>query len=296
MGGIVWLASYPKSGNTWTRAFLHNYIKGEETSYDINKMNVLSTSDNGPVWYEEVLGKPVNECSHDEIAQARPLVHQFIHDKSDGFIFLKTHNAFVVHQGVPLHTGRLTAGGIYIVRNPLDVVISYSHHLNLDIDDTIGIMADTGYTSPTSDKAVFQIQGSWSEHVHSWTKRAHPSLHFMRYEDMLAQPVKQFGALVEFLHLPLERERLRKAVEKASFKALQEMEKAKGFRERPQHADKFFREGKAGQWKFDLTRNQIKRIVKAHGEQMERFGYLAEAERFLRNPAAMRAEQAQVGR
>ncbi|HMP08672.1 MAG TPA: sulfotransferase domain-containing protein, partial [Lacipirellulaceae bacterium] len=293
---IIWLASYPKSGNTWTRAFLHNFIgvdmPAEGDVYDINKMNVLSTSDNGPMWFEEVLGKPVKECTHEEIARARPAVHKYIHDESSGFIFLKTHNALVVHDGVPLHTPKYTAGGVYIVRNPLDVAISYSHHLDRTIDDTIEIMGSIGFTSPTNDKAVFQIQGSWSENVYSWTKRPNAALHVMRYEDMIDQPFESFGELAEFLQLPVDPERLQKAIDKASFKNLQEMEREKGFRERPAHAEKFFRQGKAGQWKFELTLNQIKRIVHAHGEQMDRFGYLKEAEAFLRNPAAGRRAQA----
>jgi hypothetical protein len=292
MGGIIWLASYPKSGNTWTRAFLHNFINQEEVpdgeTYDINRMNVLSTSDNGPVWFEKVLGKPVPEATHEEIARARPAVHKYIHDQSTGFIFLKTHNALVVHDNVPMHTPEFTAGAIYIVRNPLDVVISYSHHLGRTIDDTMEFMETTGYTAPTHDKAVFQIYGSWSENVYSWTKRPNHSLHVMRYEDMLGNPTEVFSELASFLQLPVEQERLQKAIAKSSFKNLQEMEKEKGFRERSQHAEKFFREGKAGQWKHELTINQIKRMVRAHGEQMDRFGYLKEAERFLRNPTAER--------
>lgn len=296
MGGIVWLASYPKSGNTWTRAFLHNFIAQEdapkEGAYDINRMNVLSTSDNGPQWYTQVLGKPAKEATHQEIAQARPLVHKFIHDQSTGFIFLKTHNALVVHDNVPLHTPQYTAGGIYIVRNPLDVVISYSFHLGRSFDETMDIMEKIGFTSPTTEKAVFQIQGAWSENVYSWTKKPNPALHIMRYEDMLENPRGAFKELVQFLQLPVEEERLSKAIAKASFKNLQEMEKEKGFRERPEHAEKFFREGRAGQWKTDLTLNQIKRIVRAHGEQMDRFGYLKEAEQFLSNPAAARRAMA----
>ena len=296
MGGIIWLASYPKSGNTWTRAFLHNFINGEDEgtpeSYDINKMNVLSTSDNGLLWYEEILGKPVKEATHEEISRARPAVHKLIHDKSTGFIFLKTHNALVVHDNVPLHTPQYTAGGVYIVRNPLDVVISYSHHLNRSIDDTAEIMSEPGFTSPTGEKAVFQIQGSWSENVYSWTKRPNSALHVMRYEDMLEQPHAIFAELAEFLQLPVDPDRLDRAIRKSSFKSLQEMEKEKGFRERPDHAEKFFRAGKAGQWRYELTLNQIKRLVHFHGEQMDRFGYLKEAEQFLRNPAAGRRAHA----
>ncbi len=57
MGGIVWLASYPKSGNTWARAFLHNLIFNSEESYDINKINLLSVGDSAREWYEEFLSK-----------------------------------------------------------------------------------------------------------------------------------------------------------------------------------------------------------------------------------------------
>ncbi len=241
MGGIVWLASYPKSGNTWTRAFLHNFIKQGDSVYNINEMNALST-----------------------------------------------HNALVTHDGVPLHTPQYTAGAVYITRNPLDVAISYSFHMDMTVDEIIEVMGEKGYLFPTNEKSVFQIQGAWSEHVFSWTKRPSPSMFVMRYEDMLDRPFDTFGDLVEFLHLPRDPLRLRNAIDLSSFKNLQEMETTEGFRERPKHAEKFFREGKAGQWKADLSVNQIKRIVKQHREQMERFGYLAEAEAFLRNPVASR--------
>jgi len=292
VGGIIWLASYPKSGNTWTRAFLHNFIAEDDVpagdTYDINEMNVLSTADIGLNWFQEVLGKPVAEATHKEIVQARPLVHKYIHDKSSGFIFLKTHNALVVHDGIPLHTRELTAGAVYIVRNPLDVAISFSFHLDLTIDDTIDVMAESGYFTSTNEKAAFQIYGSWSENVFSWTKKPSSALHVMRYEDMLEDPLQSFTELAEFLHLEGEDARLKRAVEKSSFKNLQEVEKEKGFRERPKHAEKFFREGRAGQWKTELTLNQIRRVLKAHAEQMDRFGYLQEVEAFLRNPAAAR--------
>jgi hypothetical protein len=105
---------------------------------------------------------------------------------------------------------------------------------------------------------------------------------------MLDRPFDTFGDLVEFLHLPRDPLRLRTAIDMSSFKNLQDMEKKDGFRERPKHADKFFREGKAGQWKTELSVNQIKRIVKEHGEQMERFGYMPDVQAFLRNPIAGR--------
>jgi hypothetical protein len=71
----------------------------------------------------------------------------------------------------------------------------------------------------------------------------------------------------------VNRERLNKAVELSSFRVLQEQEKRQGFKEKTPVADKFFREGKAGQWKSQLSQKQIDAVVAAHQEQMARFGY-----------------------
>jgi hypothetical protein len=103
----------------------------------------------------------------------------------------------------------------------------------------------------------------------------------MRYEDMLEHPLEVFGELTRWLQLPQDPARLRKAVELSSFDQLKQQERAKGFKEKPKSADVFFREGKAGQWRSQLTRNQIRRIMSDHSEQMRRFGYFEEAQRFL---------------
>ena len=139
MGGIVWLASYPKSGNTWVRAFLHNLIIKTKESYDINQINLLSMGDSARAWYEEFLGK-TRDSRPEEIAAARPRVHAKIAGLTDGLIFVKTHNALVTHAGTPMVTPELTAGAIYIIRNPLDTVVSMSHYFNMDLDSAIAVM------------------------------------------------------------------------------------------------------------------------------------------------------------
>jgi hypothetical protein len=96
----------------------------------------------------------------------------------------------------------------------------------------------------------------------------------MRYEDMLREPQKTFGALAQHLLFKPNDEQLVDAVDRSSFERLREQEEKAGFKERPEEAERFFREGRAGQWKDVLTPEQIKRIVDAHGEQMQRFGYL----------------------
>lgn len=277
--GIVWIASYPKSGNTWTRAFLHNItriINGERGEQDINEMSRFSTWDLNRKLYAEILGfEPDNALHRQEIAATRQKVHQKIVDSAEGLIFIKTHNALVMDRGHSTINTAVTAGAVYVVRNPLDVAISAAHHNGRTIDQTIEQMAKNDSESKGQDTAVYEVIGSWSQNVWSWTRKQPRALHILRYEDMLAKPVEAFGNLARHLLLRTNPEYLVEAIELSSFKRLQAQERERGFRERPPSADKnFFREGRAGQWKEILTRQQIDRIVKDHYEQMQRFGYL----------------------
>ncbi len=131
--GIVWIASYPKSGNTWTRAFLHNLTRlmnGEAGEQDINDMARFSTWDLERTRYARILGfEPDNAIHRKEIAATRGAVHQEIADSAQGLVFIKTHNCLVMDRGYSTINFAVTAGVIYVVRNPLDVVISSSSHL-----------------------------------------------------------------------------------------------------------------------------------------------------------------------
>lgn len=279
--GIVWIASYPKSGNTWTRNVLHNLLgfaqgegPGKEEEQDINAMNEYTTWDFMGPDYEKILGKPPLEATREEIARARPQVQVMIADDSDGLLLLKTHHALVTDRGYPVINGAATSGAVYIVRNPLDVAISFSHHMNKSIDDAIEFMSQEGLETEITEKRVYEVYGSWSENVYSWTRKPNRAIYVMRYEDMLADPKKMFGGLARHLLIPVTEAQVDKAIELSSFKNLKKQEEEKGFREKPKHAKQFFRSGKSGEWRETLTQDQIKQIVHDHRKQMARFGYL----------------------
>jgi hypothetical protein len=277
--GIVWIASYPKSGNTWVRAFLHNLVKvcnREADEQDINEMARFSTWELDKKRYAHFLGfEPDNAIHRREIAATRHAVHQQVADAAEGLIFVKTHNCLVMDRGHATVSSAATAGAVYIVRNPLDVAISYAHHSGRSIDDAITYMAIADVETNGNATSVYEVHGSWSQHVWSWTRNDNRALHVMRYEDMLAEPKRTFAALARHLLIDCSARQLRSAIERSSFARLQAQEQAKGFRERPPTADQnFFRHGQAGQWKNVLTPVQVERIVRDHGEQMQRFGYL----------------------
>ncbi len=275
--GIVWLASYPKSGNTWTRAFLHNLVhvtSGEAAAQQINELNQFSMGSAAMPMYEKILGFAPTGQHQNQIAAARARVQEYMTDAVEGLVFVKTHQAIVVDRGHPTINFGVTAGAIYIIRNPLDVAISYAHHMSKPIDFAIDFMNQKNAETGTGEKQVYEVYGSWSQHVLSWTRKPHPAIYVMRYEDMLAEPQKTFGGLARHLLFKPSDRQLAGAIDRSSFARLREQEEKDGFRERPDGTDRFFREGRTGQWKDVLTPAQVQRIVDAHGEQMTRFGYL----------------------
>jgi len=275
--GIVWLASYPKSGNTWTRAFLHNLVhvtSGQRRAQKINELDQFSVGSAGKSLFEEVIGFDLTDEHRAEVAAARAKVQQRVVDAVEGLVFVKTHQAIVIDREHPTINFAVTAGAIYIVRNPLDVAISYAHHLGKGVDFAIDFMNMKNAETPITAKQVYEVYGSWSQHVTSWTRKPHPAIYVMRYEDMLAEPQKTFGALARHLLFTPSESELADAIDRSSFERLREQEEKAGFKERPEKAERFFREGRAEQWKDVLTPAQVQRIVDAHGEQMRRFGYL----------------------
>jgi hypothetical protein len=275
MGNLIWLASYPKSGNTWLRAFLHNLMLASERPHDINRLGEISGGDVEPSRYAALAGRPVSELSVNEVAALRVPVQRQLAAESSTSRFVKTHSAVLDIAGHPTIDMTVTAGAVYVVRNPLDVAVSFSHHLGEPIDRIIDMMAEDYVNTPTTPDMMTDFIGSWSQHVASWTARPNPGLHVMRYEDMLDQPQRAFGDLVRFLGLDAPRKRIDKAIRHASFKVLRNQEDRTGFRERSPQAERFFRAGTKDQWRQALSGDQVERLVASHREQMARFGYLS---------------------
>jgi hypothetical protein len=137
-------------------------------------------------------------------------------------------------------------------------------------------MSDPSGNIHPGDRRVYEFLGSWSFHAASWMSIPHRPVLLLRYEDMLSAPEKSFGRLAAFLRVKPTASQLNRAIEKSSFGEMVRQEEANGFNERPPTADKFFREGKAGQWREALSQSQVNAVISAHGPMMMRFGYLAE--------------------
>ena len=275
MGAIIWLASYPKSGNTWMRVFLHNLLRNPAAPAPINSINQFCLGEDSASLYNNFDPRPLSTLTAAEVMALRPKVHELLTTAFPDSVFVKTHNLLGEAEGQPLINLKCTAGAIYLVRNPLDVAISYAHHFGVGIDDSIEQLNYAGAGTPTTDLVARQYYGSWSMHVSSWTEVPFPTRHVVRYEDMIDDPLDTFAGVAKFLGLEPPIERLQRAIANSSFEQLQSQENDRGFVERSQHS-RFFRSGRTGQWRSELTEDQIRQVVSDHRTQMQRFGYVPE--------------------
>ena len=274
---IVWLASYPKSGNTWLRIFLANYLMNADRPVPINQVHRFGMGDSITRTYNIVAGRQIDPNDFHLTLSLRDKVLRGIVGNNADVNFVKTHNIRAEAHGVTLIPDALTRSAVYILRNPLDMLLSYARHFGLGDAAAAEAISRSDNVSTPEANTVMQFLGGWSEHVESWTRKKAPWPRLvLRYEDLLAEPEQNFGLLLRHIGMPVDEARLEKAIRFASFDELAKQEESAGFVERSPKAERFFAKGKSGQWKTDLAPEIVERIRRDHGKVMERHGYLDE--------------------
>jgi hypothetical protein len=283
MKRIHWLASYPKSGNTWMRVFFTNLRWEGSQPAHINHLLVNFMAADRQT-FDDAVGYDSADLSHDEVDRIRPEVYSYYARRAKNPFFCKVHDAYtLLPDGRPMFPPEATAGAIYLVRNPLDVCVSYAHHSGeQDFDVIIDWMEDTGMALLAENDRrepgqLRQRLSTWSDHVLSWADAPNLSVLVIRYEDMKKRPVETFGEAAGFVGMTTDRARIERALEFSALEVLQSQEQESGFRGALAPDRPFFRKGKVGSWREVLTTGQVARIIDAHHEVMLRFGYLTEA-------------------
>jgi aryl sulfotransferase len=271
---IWWLASYPKSGNTWLRSVLVTLTS--KGSLDINDMASLGPMASLRAAFDDTLGVDSADLPYEHQANLRPRVYEIWAAEAERPLYCKVHDAcHLTPSGEPLFPPAATRGAIYVARDPRAVAVSYSHHSGRALDATIARM-DSDATIDESPRGLSRVLRQrpmrWSDHVESWLAAPFP-IHLVRYEDMLADPHAKFAGIAAFLGLACDRAAIDAAVEATAFSRLREKERSAGFTEKPWGAAAFFREGRSDGWRRVLTPEQADRIVAAHGPMMQRLGY-----------------------
>lgn len=274
---IIWLASYPKSGNTWTRILLSNLLSHQGDAWNKRIELAGSISSNRPR-FDNITGLPSSDMTADEIDIVRPEVYRSLAKESTDQLYIKVHDSY--HRNVnnlPIFPADVSVGAILLVRDPRDVAVSYSYHSGREeFDKTVSRLNESKhYLAGDSKNQLRQILGSWSQHYLSWTQQDAITVLVVRYEDMLKDTVAALQSMAQFLGLPQADDdaKIADAVERASFDKLQAKEARDGFSEKPEKAKKFFRSGRSGEGKEKLAAELQEAIIKHHGDTMRVLGY-----------------------
>ena len=274
---IVWLASYPKSGNTWIRIFLSNYLNEQNEAIDINNINASVISSSRTI-LDNHLPFLSSDITFDEIDNIRPQLYKEISKDLESIQFIKTHDAFTQNNNkeniFPLSVSKCV---IHIVRNPIDVAVSFAHHSNISIDKSIKFLNDSKKSLANNpkllNKQIRQTLLSWSGHYLSWKNVNIPHL-LIKYEDLINDTTSAFRSIIEFLYKEVDEKKLQKAIKFSSFKELKKQEKEDSFIEKPLNAESFFRKGEIGTGFDEMTKEQIDSLINKHKNIMKELGYL----------------------
>ena len=287
MAKIIWLASYPKSGNTWMRLLLANYLRDADAPVDINRLGLAPIA-SARACFDDWVGVEASVLAADLIEELRPEVFRCMLREAPDPLYMKVHDAWRrTRTGSPLFPSDITAGVVYLIRNPLDVAVSCAHHWGVSVEQAAANLCNPEFGTSRSGEGLadqlYQRLFCWSGHVRSWIDDSGLPVHLVRFEDLCCDPEEVFGGVVGFCGLPWDAGRVRKAVAFSDFSELQRQEQRHGFRERPLHAvGAFFRSGSAGSWRDGLSPALAAQLMQVHGESMRRFGYPDET-RLLEN-------------
>lgn len=237
---------------------------------DINNLRRFTTADVRQDFYDAAAGGKFEGQSMEDWVKIRPEVLRLIAGSKPGKHFVKTHCQPRIVMGTHLIPPQVTAGAIYVLRNPFDVAPSFARHTVTDVDRAIANMANPDQVLATKTK-ICDVIGRWDEHVTAWTTAPGLPRHVVRYEDLLEKPTTTMEALLDFMSIKPDRPKLAKAIKATRFETMKKQEEQEGFIERPANVESFFNKGKAGSWREDLTPAQVGQIRAEFFDTIEKY-------------------------
>ncbi len=229
---IIWIASYPKSGNTYLRSFISSYYFSKKGKFDFNLLlNILQ--------FPSLKFTKKNINSEDEASQ------NWIFNQNQFFLnnkvhFIKTHNTLEEFKGNKFTSNQQTIGAIYIVRDPRNIVSSLTHHYSLNYDQAYQKIMDENASllekSSNNDHSNFTFLGSWSNHYKSWKNTTEFETLFIKYEDLEDNKYETFKNVVNFINRIknnvsiIEEKKLLNSIKSTNFINLKKKEKNEGLK------------------------------------------------------------------
>ena len=286
---VFWIASYPKSGNTLFRAIISSLFFTNDGifSFELFKTvkyfetakRLLFIKEENPNDFNNLNLKIISKYWLEMQSQKRLNIEQ-------SFTFLKTHSALLNVYGNDFTNPQFSRGLIYLVRDPRDVALSWSKHINKSVDDTIKLMGNANGTVIYNDLEYCEnvnitpkiLMSRWDLHIKSWEKLNVPKM-IIRYEDLIDNKKNKILEVVNFFEKNYGftfnniEQKINNIVITTNFKNMKQTEEKEGFEEATSHT-KFFNVGKKNQWKDKLNLKQIREIEENFKEEMIKFNYL----------------------
>lgn len=278
MTGFVWIASYPRSGNTWLRLALGALLDpGRADARDAHRDFAPNASQRGDL--EEALDVESGDLTPAELEALRPVAYRTLAARSRRPLFRKVHDACIdTAAGTPLFPPEATLATLYMVRDPRDVAVSWAHFAGVELEEAVRFLCDaTATLRPAAGRPPLDLPQrllDWSGHVRSWRDAPDRRCRLLRYEDMVADPAATLARAATHAGIAATAEALGRAVAATRFDTLRAHEARQGFDGGQSAGAAFFRSGQAGGWRAALPPALQARIVAAHGPVMEALGYL----------------------
>ena len=277
MSGAIWLASYPRSGNTWTRMALYS-LQNDGAELDFKAFAGFGPMASGRDQIDRALEIDTGLMTQNELEELRPDSYAVLYGDDRPPQLSKVHDAwFRTPNGRPVFDRAFTHAAIYLIRDPRDVAVSWARFLNWPIDRAIAFLCARDATLGSTGGIGIQLQqsvGTWSDHAASWIDESGLDPLVVRYEDQLADPAEALRRMAAHIGWEAPENTVARAVEVTRFDQLATKERRAGFVELGQRAERFFHTGKSGTWRSILTPEQAATLEREHGPMMERFGYL----------------------
>jgi hypothetical protein len=248
----VWLASYPKSGNTWFRIFIANLLHPEQAPVALNHLPERTPIASSRGHFDDLLGVPSALLTRAEIDRLRPAADRELARVWDEPLLLrKAHDAYRhLPDGQPMMGRGPAFAAIYLLRDPWDVAVSMTNHFDCSIDQAVQNLCNPEFAMARGRKGLNaqlrQDLGTWEQHASGWL-RAPMDLCLLRYERMQAAPLREFRRAVRFLGLTPDDAAIQAALEACRFERLQAQETEQRFHEAPVRTRTFFRRGRSGE-------------------------------------------------
>lgn len=279
---IIWLASYPKSGNTLLRSIIGTYFFSKDGEFKFDY--VYQIGQFPQLNYFDRIG--INTSNDKEIFKNYVNAQNLINENNKKIKFFKTHSAFFEHKekNSNFTNEANSLGAIYVVRDPRNVATSYAHHYSVDIDEATKRICNKGLFNVKTDLLPETYLSSWGNHYLSW-KRKDLKVLLVKYEDLIKDKKKSLINIFKFFEtLGMNKSvfniaKLNKVIKSTDFQKMKELEKKKGFHESaldPKTGKKkdFFNKGPNNNWENNLTDKNRKYIEENFKKEMQELGYL----------------------